>query len=156
MLPVVAPRYWNAPPASWVPKIPSVVKVTPLALFIASPAAVSGTTWIRPPAMLTPPAKPAEADKACEPAAAFVARAAAPVILATVKVVALLIAETYQPAPAAMPGPVTGCPGTRFAVDVTVRTLAALEATFSAPVRPDTKPTLTAVPVLPSPVVAAA
>ena len=59
-------------------------------------------------AMLTPPAKPAEADKVCEPTAAELAKAVTPVLFAMVMVVAEAIVETYHPAPAAMPGPVMG------------------------------------------------
>ena len=52
-------------------------------------------------------------------------------------VVAELIALTYQPAPAAIPGPVTGCPTAKSAVLATVKTFAVVFAvTFNEPATP--------------------
>jgi hypothetical protein len=53
-----------------------------------------------------------------------------------VNVVPELIALTYHPAPAAIPGPVTGCPTAKSAVLATVRTFAVFAVTFSEPATP--------------------
>ena len=81
------------------------------------------------------------------PTAAFVPRAAAPVVLATVMLPAAMTL-IYQPAPAVIPGPVTGWPITRLVVFATVNTFNALAVTFRGATAPVTVPRLMVVPVL--------
>ena len=61
-----------------------------------------------PPVIVSAPAKLGLRPSVCVAAAAFNTRAVVPVVFATVKVVAELIALIYQPAPAARAVPVIG------------------------------------------------
>jgi hypothetical protein len=71
------------------------------------------------------------------PTAAFAARFEAPEAFATVKVVPELIALTYHPAEAGIPGPEIGCPTATSAVLATVSTFPVVFAvTFIEPANP--------------------